>query len=468
MNLKSKNIRPFFDTSVIDSNINLINILSDENYGLPLIPGIYFNKDDNTGSKIISIYFNIKNSIEKLETIQNMIIDILRGNIKTFENIKISKSTYKISKKNLFYDFKSNIDDNNFISYITYKKTTITKKLKSGFTSLKEEDQSKAYSNLTNEISFSLLLHKFNKNKNNLLISEQNSNQPYFIQIFQNEFKDKTKSFYYGMFKEYIDERNKLLQYITNTNNNSGILAFSNIFELTHKINIDLQTQSKNKTQNQLSDYIIYNNNSSNIKPTTTTNTTTNSISNFFINENNRNNAPNLLDKIHDYDMLYLNIKSIETLNNEYIGSINKIYNNFYGSLNEYLDGVNELNLFNLIKNEMTVYLNFFKLIFNYVDKIVLFKSNQVNHEIKNQIYKQISTFETLYHPYLKWYEELIYPSINPQSLSNTTIHTNDFKKFIKNTIKNTVVPKTKTPIIKFPSNNNNENNNIDIFSEIM
>jgi hypothetical protein len=133
-NINSSNIKPFTEKIKFD----ISDILSNDNTGLPLIPGIYFvqkttyepkyithplspNKNntiyeyDNIGSEAISKYHNIKNLLYKLDVIKNFIISIINNNKKLFETIKISQKKYNLTKNNVFFKFKEKLNDN-FIS----------------------------------------------------------------------------------------------------------------------------------------------------------------------------------------------------------------------------------------------------------------------------------------------------------------------------------------------------------------
>jgi hypothetical protein len=144
-NINHNNVKPFIDKI----NFDISDVLSNDNTGLPLIPGIYFvqktfdvpdyityppsssNKNgiydyDNIGTQSITRYYNIKNCINKLETIKNFIIDILKDNKKLFDTIKISQKKYNLTKKNLFFDFKEKMNDN-FIPVFGDNKNNINK-----------------------------------------------------------------------------------------------------------------------------------------------------------------------------------------------------------------------------------------------------------------------------------------------------------------------------------------------------
>ena len=108
-NLTSNNLSPFVSEKTLkelkvkngNKNIykkfNFKDFISNENNPLPLIPGIYFNSDndikkDNIGSKIINNYYNIKICMKKLLLIKTFILSILEvSGSNDIDKINISK-----------------------------------------------------------------------------------------------------------------------------------------------------------------------------------------------------------------------------------------------------------------------------------------------------------------------------------------------------------------------------------------
>jgi len=292
-NITKNNIKPFFNTNVVMPKFNLKQILSIKNFGLPLIPGMYFvekgtisksnvsppvknklttdpkNKGtvysyDNIGTESITAYFNIKNSFNKLETIKNFIITILNDNKKIFETVNISKETYKLNKNNIFYKFKEKLDDN--FESIIGKESNFTKPIKN-----------KIFGNKPTKLTMPLFIHILEKNNYNILKNKvKKTNNPDFLFIFQNEYNGKSKSYFYKLFQEYTQERKKLINYIKQY---YGLLAFDFIFDIKHKLDIENNTSvnvnenikyykiiNKNENYNfKIGDYVIINYNDTKI-----------------------------------------------------------------------------------------------------------------------------------------------------------------------------------------------------------
>jgi len=550
MNIKKNELAPFFKKSVVNNDvnkgINLLNILSDANNSLPLIPGMYFGENidiknivnilneesnvssnvssiassnvssnpfnhikpvyssrsstisnltsneinsitttnnnkkkivvsyDNLGSKIISIYYNVMNSINKLEMIKTFILTILNDNRKDFESIKVSKNKYNLLKKNLIFNFKEKLSDN-FISALS-KEQVFSKTLDKLSQTFKDSTE-KISTSPNNEIkaptktTFPTFIQGLTNNKYNLLSNTiDKSENPYFLNIFQNEFKGKSKSFYYKLFQEYINERKNLLKYVKD---NYGLLAFSFMFDLNHTFNYN-ENQNKSKSKNNLANYQIIesNNITSSINNSYKIGDKVNILGNngtiigidftsnpekpYKIKLDSANSAngassiknysksnitksmdnkikPTLLSKIHNFDMLYTNFVSKQEIQLNYTKNINKIYADFYKSLNNYISGNMEFNLLNIITNNLDLDINLFKLVFNYVDKSIFYKAVDIHYEIKDFISSKINTFESYYESYILWYNKLHgVVSLNTDILFQDNIPANSFQLFLK------------------------------------
>ena len=515
-NINSYNVNPFIEK--IDFKIS--DILSNKNAGLPLIPGIYFvqksnanpdyithplsnNKDDkiygydNIGTEAITKYYNIKNSLYKLETIKNFIISIININKKLFETIKISQKKYNLIKGNVFFNFKEKLYDN-FISIFGSSEGNISK-----LTKTKDKDNSSSYKDKNvSKITIYVLIRALVKNNYNLLKKmkkSSNPKDPYFMYIFQNESNKKSKSYFYKLFQEYKKERTNLIKYILN---DYGILAFHFIFDLKYKltkpditinpnenienykiINKETNVNSNKETNvNSNNDYnvgdILYNRSKDksnkiiygkeygyiyNIdyrlsKPYTIKLKNPNneqfaylSISDMLKYIKKNKIKPTLQKKINNFNLLYKNLISNDSIISDYKNNINTIYSNFYKSLNNYLNENPEYSLYDVIKNNLDLEINLFKFIFNYVDIGIFNRAVEINTNIKTYIDNRIMDFESKYESYI-----LLFNTIN-KIISNDNFYNNnlsslDFSNFLTNLI------------TKLDEGNINNNNSIDNF----
>lgn len=538
IDLKKNELKPFFDADkIVLPNTNILNILSNENYGLPLIPGMYFGQNsikskiddkqyivgyDNIGSNILSNYNNIKNSLEKLESIKSFIVNILNSNSYTLKPIKVSKEKYKLSKKHLLYLFNENLNQS-FVSLLNTKKPkstpikSLTNKVSNKFKNAKSFiynrtsvlrqrtnnaqrkiiNASRHINNLTNElnkkilgrnssqkiknsvisggdkndkktISFQKFIEKFSKNNFNLLKKTLNTNDnPYFMFIFQNEYKAKNKAFFYKLFSQYVSERQKLLKFIKN---NNGILAFSYMFDMTYRsINASNNDDTTKKSKNQkkyrlLEPYYKPKNNSTNTnfnvgdivnitqsngtkKKATITqidfvniqkkpyqieyeNGTTGDVNVENISEISKKAKPTLSSKIQKFSTLYTNFVNKDIIQNNYNKNINQTYNNFYKSLDDFISGNTEFNLLNVCVNGIETDFNLLKFIFNYVDVIMYNIVVDNDYKIKEYISNKINIFERYYEQYILWYNEML-GLVSSDILFKDTFGKDDFKEFL-------------------------------------
>ena len=498
-NINKTNVLPFLNTQI--ANIQLNNILSDDNFGLPLIPGIYFvnsgyigtvgatgyteengssgitgfinkystnitipplEKDknyklykyDNIGTKSISAYYNIKNSINNLKTIKKYIIDILTTNKKLFESVNVSKETYKLNKKNIIYKFNQVLQDN-----FTYKPDSKSK------------------------ITMPLLIDLIVKNKYSIIKNRViKSNSPDFMYIFQNEYKGISKTYFYDLFKEYDNERNKLVKYIKQY---YGILAFNYIFELNNKLDIKMNNMViPNKNLNNfkfiegnykqsnsnfsVGDIVNYSNiSNSKIPPTPATIIQINynnpekpytikiqrstgnkilSVSNTDIKQKQKT-KPSLGSKIHNFNLLYESVIGEQTIKSNYQTKINKIYNDFYLSIDTYLSGNKPFNLYNVIINNLDLDFNLLNFIFNYVDNILFTSAINVHFKIKDYINQKINKFETYYDAYLIWYNQ-VKGIVGTDEFLVNKISENDFENYLIKILQELQTQTTSQPIL--------------------
>lgn len=454
-NIKRNNIKPFLNNEVININeITLTNLLT-SNDSIPLIPGMYFYKNDNTGFNIINNYYIIKSNLGKLKTIKEFIDSILDVNKNDLEKIKIKREKYK-----LFKNDKSTLPDStNIFNSLKFKNTLddtiINDKNKNIFIQFTEN-----------------FINKYNYN-----IIKNNSNTSLLYSIFQNEYNNasESKSFFKKLFKEYISLRDNLVK--TYLKDNVGIMGFSFVFNLIKKTNI-LKNALKNKNSsinsNKLNNYkihgkinknsndkykvgdVIYNQSSSQNpliikavdfknhpdKPYLLSNdkyydeqelNTMKTAQNPKINKI----KPNLENKIDNMEELYNMTLSKNVYKTNYNNEINKLYDNLYKSYKNLFEYDGEYNLYTVLKNYIELDLNIILFLFNYINKLNYYKAIDIHYQITDNIFNQINIFDQYYPLYIEWYNILIGATTKTDLTIKNNIEISDFKSYFNKILNN-------------------------------
>jgi hypothetical protein len=426
---------------------------------------------DNISSKIINSYYNIKVNLRKLEIIKNFILSIIDCNkFDIMQNIK--KEKYNLNNNKLFFVFKKTY-------YDTFKQYNKIKQKKNDLNFRKKPK------------NFPVFVEKFIENKYGL-IKDNYETIPLFLKIFQKEYNNKNKFFYKKLFNEYIDIRNKLINYLNINNNNYGILAFNFIFNIPkQKFITNTNSNSKKNNKDNLNNYIIINNTKSEInfnnnnynnnynndikvgnyvyfidkdpKSRTLNKKIVSKINNSKKNdkytlknlsnkENNvtysrenfnyvkkRKEAKKTLDKkINENDLLYKNIFNQEYIKSKHLNNIIKLYSLLYNSSKLlYGNDIGEsLPLYNIIKYSLENDFNIFNFIFNYVDPILLNNVIDTNYYIKENISHSIENFDSYYDKYIDWFNEFKYGiDVKEEGKNDTNI--SDFKSFFNIQLEN-------------------------------
>lgn len=458
-NFEKDNFKPFkneifniaptaftFKNTIVDSKRNPLN----KNV-VPLIPSIYFNykdkhglnPDNNIGSRIINSYYIIKFNLKKLCTIKKYILSILKSSQFYLEKIKVSKERYRLFTNNLIIKFNDNLNNN--FDFNTFKNEFITNNLN--------------------------------------LLKGNNDIFPEFFTIFQNEYNFDSKSFFITLFKEYINVKTIIQKYI---GDNCGLLAFNLFFDIGEaqkhekmKYLESLKSFSKNTNNTNYNDFILYgtvNNihNHSEIKvgniyknSTTSNNykitkidfmnssnkpytlkyigsSTSPPISPILITENNliknykqtpqKITKRNMVNKIHNFDLLYRNIFNQEYYKNEHTKKINTCYNDLKKSVDKYVGPDAQFDLFNIICNSIEADYNAVQFIFYYVKPLIFNRAVDINFMVKDFISKRINNFEKNYDNYIDWYN--IFIGAIAKIDKNMPNEESDFEAFFEKTFK--------------------------------
>jgi hypothetical protein len=396
-NLK-KNFNPFVNKIINSTKIVKNNSLTltesffkdiltveEENKRIPLIPSMYFSKNNSIGSQIINTYYTIKITLEKLETIKKFIIFLLDSSKYDLERIEVSKLQYKLVSDNLIMKKESEIDkildEFNMLSPIAKSKNT--------FSMLKGSDQNIFYPKM----------------------------------IFQSEYnKDpKSKTYFIKLIKKYVAIRKKLIKLIYN---NPGLLAFSFVFDLEDKLlhekimKKQISKMNKSKKSNNLNKYILY---SKNTPPPPVESLPSGKVE----------PDKNMINKINNYDILYKKFLSEPAYINKYNTLIKEYFDSLKESIDNHVGGGSENNLYNIVKTGIELDFNAIRFIFYYVEinNFVKYLHNHIL--ISDDILKGINIFSLYYDSYIDWYNE--YPNHPTSSNNNRITEESDFKTFFNN-----------------------------------
>jgi hypothetical protein len=397
--LTEEDLKPFINHIFKNNTINISELL----YYTPLIPSFYFLRkvysdsdnisDNDKQAKIIDAYYKIKNDMNYLEQIKDTILSILELCQEKFNKILIDNNNYGINNKKLIINLTGNLN----------------------------KDFKYYYENGKN---FKIFKNKFIDEKCNFY-KNINNLQPLFFSIFQSEYTDKDKDFFFKLFNEYIFIRNQLVLYIQN--NWYGILAFSYMFELNNNLGMKQKINNeKNKiinessSQNNKNENYHFNNNS-------------------FESNNNSNKKINIIEKIGLYDTLYINDIDKSFYITEYKKNINNSFSFIYNSINQLS---NNNNLYDVMVHLLNLDFYGFQFIFNYVEDKLFINSINIHYKIKKYILNKIVTFQNNYYLYKEWYKKLknIYEEFDMENNNNqfkVESFRHIYKKLLKSEFKN-------------------------------
>ena len=389
--IESKNISPFIKRIFKKENeITFKNII----YELPKIPSIYFYQNDVKGTNIINSYNDIRSNINKLRITKDFIFSILKTSKSELEKIEIDRNKYLLNNHNLIIKFKSNYtetfnDDNKFEEF------------KENYDISKFRDK---------KTKFNQFIEKYLEERNNIFKNIK-KDIPYFYTIFQDEYKNsESKTFFINLFKKFSKIRDIILPYI---NTNNGILGFNMIFDLKDNIylsdiiNIEKEKNSESNEKNNTINYskyilnglnIIDNSENNSAKPSTKTSTTKALL---------KPTKPSLKNKIHKYNLLYLEKYDVNYYTNLQNDNLKSIYQRIINSKDNCIENESP-NLYNITINLIELEFSIIEFIFNYIDKNIFNTFINTHIKIKKHIYEQINIFESNYEQYINWYNNVI------------------------------------------------------------
>jgi hypothetical protein len=318
---------------------------------LPIIPKIYFERENNThndryGQDIINKYYKIKNSMNKLSVIKSFILSILKGLKPELEKYnEVSKQKYSITEKNRLLKFKSSINET-FVdqqSFIKFKDL---------------------YCN-----------ESFNLFKN------FNENTPLFNYIFIKTYigLKNTKNYFIKLFRKYIKERNILILHIKD---NFGLLAFESIFDIDDISNTQIENTKNKSNSINYNKYYLYSANKGLLE---------------------NKNKIQLNDKINDFNLMYLSAFHPDYYTKKHIERMERINTDIKKNITELLNGKDVINLYDLVVITINLDFNLLELMYYYCDKTLFNTAINNNNTIKSYIYNKLNNLDIYYDIYKDW-----------------------------------------------------------------
>lgn len=133
--------------------------------------------------------------------------------------------------------------------------------------------------------------------------------------------------------------------------------------------------------------------------------------------------------KIHNFDLLYVNILDQQYYKDEHTNNIYRIYENFYNSTQNIIGYSVKSNLYNFLINSFDMDFYLIKFIFYYVDQKDFNKAVDDHYNCKKYISKSINNFERYYDDYIDWYNMFIDTYSDISSAYSATSES-DFQEF--------------------------------------
>jgi hypothetical protein len=423
MNLKSKlekdNFELFF-RSLNKKNSNMYNKYNKHFKDLPSIPKIYFN-DRNS---IIDTYHKIKNKIDKLIKIKELLFFILDCDKEIFQKITISREDnflfernllpeFKVAKKYILKDKYSNYLKSNIKLTETEKKFIIPEEEYTNTNKKEKKIKLLKYPFQTDEIC--IFLNKIKENKN--LINNISSSQFHPSEIFKNEFLEKDKAYYLRLLDQYQSLRNELFDEITP--DNFGIMAFEHFFDISY---IDKIKEKNKKLSNKLGEFSV--NNKINYNKYVYINDNEDKLI-----RNSENKKEKLFKKINEYNIFYTNFSTPGNIKLNYKKNITEIYNNLNNSINSYVGSNTKNNLYDILKSSIDTDFFLLQFLCTYIDPDLFNIVIDNDFKVKKYILYKINQFQNYYSSY----EELILRLTKSNNENTSYDKLISFEKFIEN-----------------------------------
>jgi hypothetical protein len=416
-NLKKDDFTKFFE--ILNSNSTFPKNTCPKNLkNLPSIPKIYF---DNNNS-IIDAYHRIKIKFDKLMKTKELLFFILNSEREIFQKITVPREKNFLSKNNLIPEYteaKDYILSDKGKGLRTFNKSTniITSLKKTSNDFLKETTLRKKGAP---DEKICLFLNKIKEKKN--IIKNIESNQFHPSEIFKNEFFEKNKSYFLKIFDNYQTLRNELFDEINNTN--FGIMAFEYLFNTTiisqikegNKKLVKQLTSLKKDNNINYSQYIYINSNNN---------------TNTLVNESISNKSK-LFEKVDQYDLLYINYTSAESIKLNYKKNITDIYNNLNNSISSYAGNSFKNNLYDTLIAGINTDIYLIQFLITYIDPDLFNIIVDNDFKIKKYIQYKIDQFRNYYDSYDEWIAKFEESKAGDSDSLDKLIH---FDSFLQKTL---------------------------------
>lgn len=317
-------------------------------------------------------FFIIYYELERMKDYKNMLLNVLSGMKSILENVQIKPSRYQFdsSTGNIFNLTDVNNPDNLFKTRFIQNNTNLSNK---------------------NFYFIQNFIKEYQNNHHSLFSYKGSHKIPFFIQVFEENYQDKSKKFIMKMLMDYMQIVN-FLQDNDTMNNYYGIMAFKYMLFFQEKPTFERKPKTKGPTNNynlNFENEKIYNQTSSNI--------------------NSRNvNSVNQSENSFNYLMLSSEENIYETYENEnlVVEEQMEIIQKLFYAICEKLNSLFMKRTFNLYElMTISIELNYLttKFIYNYVrkeqlkeaisSKIKIFKYIQGNIQIYNTFIREFKTW---------------------------------------------------------------------------
>lgn len=387
-------------TSLLSNKGEIKNLLG----SLKAFPGNIIGTDSDMGKTYITDYFELKNTLNEFKKIKDCLLTIIELSKIDFQKIKFSKKKYNLYKEKIFFSNFTGNSDNDLRKNLNSKK------------------------DLFNFIKSFI---------NNEFMLYKDTDTLDFLNIFQNEYFEKSKNYFINIINKYITIRKNICKKIQNMIDIGNInqtkyypnLCYKDLYEYHEDYNLEIK---KNIAKDKSENYVLYGNNMS--------------------FNNNVSKVPNtlsekniLLKNRDDYEKLYKNKKSKDIYINDFIKRYKYFHNDFYKGLNNILSGPSNLDLYTYLINSINVDYNLINFILYFNDN-KSFEDIITNYlAISNDILLLVNNFEKYYDPYLSWHKSIVDPSVPTSYIKGSIENFGDFTEYYDEEIKN-LFPSTPPP----------------------
>jgi hypothetical protein len=306
------------------------------------------------GENIISNFYSINYLFKKLGDFYGMLMILIESNKEKLDKIKISKNNYKFNQSNfIFFNMLSHNDEDDFNKLFNSSTASIGTKI---IDSINNDKENKDF------------VSKFIKIDGviNFLYNKEN---PFFLNLFNENYSDTDKNFFIKLFEEYNDIRKNIKQ-VYDLKKNAGILSLKPFIEYdikSNNLNITEKQNNININEEKISNNIFFKSNELLYKG--------------LIKNINTNNSK--IEKVEK------DIKNIEANIKEKKYNLSKVNNNYEETERQGAKNVltQEIENFNVKKQNLNNKLRVIKNYFNSIkekEKEILNKKKEIKNKQKN------------------------------------------------------------------------------------